>query len=168
MSNNLVLFGSSRSNGKTREAVTKIFDGIAHEFVDLSALSMSHYDYEHTNRDDDFLSVARMMATHSNIFFCTPVYWYSMSAVMKIFFDRMSDLVTIEKPIGRSLKGRKCHLISSGTDDEVPSCFVEPFRRSCDYLDMQLVHTLYYYTGENPAILAKNTAKIMDFRSAIA
>ncbi len=41
------------------------------------------------------------------LIFATPVYWYSMSGIMKVFFDRITDLLTIKKDIGRKLKGKK-------------------------------------------------------------
>ncbi|MCP4458779.1 MAG: NAD(P)H-dependent oxidoreductase [Cytophagales bacterium] len=37
----------------------------------------------------------------------TPVYWYSMSGIMKVFLDRIYDVLTIEKELGRKLHGKK-------------------------------------------------------------
>lgn len=167
MSDNLVIFGSSRSDGKTREAVVMVFGNKAHRFVDLAAHNISYYDYSHLNQSDDFLSIADLMAKHRNIFFCTPVYWYSMSAIMKTFFDRLSDLLDIQKPLGRSLKGRKCYIISSGADDKLPECFLEQIKRTCDYFEMEYVHALYYYTGKDAHLVQQNESQIRVFQNAI-
>ena len=35
------------------------------------------------------------------IIFVTPVYWYAMSGRMKVFFDRWTDLLKIDKDTGR-------------------------------------------------------------------
>jgi hypothetical protein len=66
MSDNLVIFGSSRSDGKTREAVAKTFGYQDHRFVDLAALNISYYDYSHGNQADDFLNIAEQIAKHQN------------------------------------------------------------------------------------------------------
>ena len=53
------------------------------------------------------------MVQYEQIIFATPIYWYAMSAQLKTFFDRMTDLLTIHKPLGRQLrKGKKMFLIA--------------------------------------------------------
>ena len=64
------------------------------------------YDYDPaTNAHDDFKFVAGKMLAVDNIVFATPVYWYSMSECMKAFFDRLTDLLSFHKIIGKGLKG---------------------------------------------------------------
>jgi multimeric flavodoxin WrbA len=66
----------------------------------------------------------------------TPVYWYTMSGIMKVFFDRFSDLLRIEKDLGRKLRGKSMAVISCGADEirrffatySGDKCFFEPFR----------------------------------------
>ncbi|MFZ4761908.1 MAG: flavodoxin family protein [Alphaproteobacteria bacterium] len=167
MTDNLVILGSSRSKGNTHDAVTQIFDGIDHHFIDLAPLTISHYDYAHSNQADDFLEIAQQMNKHKHIFFYTPVYWYSMSAIMKIFFDRLSDLLTIQKPLGRGLAGRKVYIRASGTDEVLPECFIQPIKRTCDYFEMEYVRSIYYYTGKNALLAQQNTPQILIFQQAV-
>ncbi|MDA5312487.1 flavodoxin family protein, partial [Vibrio cholerae] len=68
---------------------------------DLSDYAISFYDYEHMNRNDDFIHLINKLAEFDHLVFASPVYWYSMSAQLKVFFDRLSDLLTIEKELGR-------------------------------------------------------------------
>lgn len=143
------------------------FEGVPHRFVDLSALAISNFDYDHANHRDDFLSVARIMRDSRSIFFCSPVYWYAMSAQMKTFFDRLSDLITIEKKLGRSLKGKICHVIVSGTDPELPDCFLDPIRRTCAYFGMSYGEVLYFYAGDDNKFAEGNSARIDTFRAAV-
>ena len=63
----------------------------------------------------------------SILFFASPVYWYSMSAQMKIFFDRLADLVTIEKERGRALQGKSCSLVATGGSDSAAEGFEKTF-----------------------------------------
>jgi multimeric flavodoxin WrbA len=93
--------------------------------------------------DDDFLEIAKTMQRVENIGFATPVYWYSMSASLKNFFDRLSDLLSTHKSIGRSLKGKKTFLISTGSDPALPPGFEEPFRLTSEYFEMVYQQTYY-------------------------
>ena len=71
-----------------------------------------------------------------HIVFASPVYCYSMSAQLKVFFDRLSDLLTIEKELGRQLKGKYCSVVATGFDKEIPRCFVTPFEMTASYMHM--------------------------------
>jgi len=132
----LVLLGSSRSQGNTRMLVDAAFPEACRTLVDLRIRSFSDYDYAHANRDDDFAELADALVTHNCIVLATPVHWYSMSATMKRFVDRLSDLVTIRKPLGRALAGRHLFVATTSTDPELPAGFEQTFRSTAEYLDM--------------------------------
>lgn len=136
----VIIVGSSRSKGNT----TKIVDGIANKFqidvINLSDYQISHYDYESKNKDDDFLPlIKRIIEEYDMFIFATPVYWYSMSGIMKVFFDRFSDLLRIEKETGRKLRGKKFAVISNSHDNEIEFDFYIPFKRTADYLGMKYI-----------------------------
>jgi len=86
---------------------------------------------------DDFIAWVKKMMQHAQIILATPVYWYAMSCVMKTLFDRQSDLLTTHKTIGRAFAGREVFVLATGTDDEPPEGFGVPFRRTCDYFDVE-------------------------------
>lgn len=138
-----LLLGSSRSDGNTRMAVDLALGTEAIEAIDLGRLDIGMYDYGHANASDDFLPLVQRLASKSLWILATPVYWYAMSAQMKVFFDRLSDLVTIRKALGRSLKGKTIAVIASGTDAILPDGFEAPFRQTCDYLGMRYAGALY-------------------------
>lgn len=142
----IVLLGSSRSNGETRRAVDVAFGDQA-DLVDLAMYDISAYDYGHANRDDDFLKVVDLMLKTDRLVFATPVYWYSMSATMKVFFDRLTDLTEIEKRKGRALAGKQAWLIATGTDEVLPEGFETPFAGTCAYFDLEYRGAAYMYTG---------------------
>jgi multimeric flavodoxin WrbA len=83
------------------------------------------------------------MTEVKNIVFATPVYWYAMSGVMKIFFDRLSDLISTSKPLGRGLAGKSVYLFSTGSELEMPDGFEVPFKRTAEYFDMNYVKSIY-------------------------
>ena len=137
-SKKVIILGSARKNGNT----TKIVDEIAKEsgidVIDLSDYNISHYDYESKNREDDFLPlIRRILEEYDTLIFATPIYWYNMSGIMKMFFDRFSDLIRIEKETGRKLRGKKIGVISNSHDNEIEESFYIPFKRSADYLGME-------------------------------
>ncbi|MEG2102102.1 flavodoxin family protein [Flavobacterium sp. FlaQc-28] len=134
----IIILGSSRKNGNT----TKIVDEIAKEHhidvVNLSDYNISYYDYESKNIEDDFLPlIKKIIENHDTFIFATPIYWYNMSGIMKVFFDRFSDLIRIEKETGRKLRGKKIGVISNSHDNEIEESFYIPFQKTADYLGME-------------------------------
>lgn len=157
----IIIMGSSRSNGHTRQAVLKIFSDNHVPFVDLLDLNIGHYDYAYQNQSDDFISLVDQVLNHETIILATPVYWYTMSALMKIFMDRISDLLDVRKDLGRQLRGKKMFVIASyGTS--LPRGFEDGFEQTCEYLGIRYLGTSFIYSGtENVACLANNTIEIM-------
>lgn len=148
-SGSLAILGTSRGDGDTRSALARLIGDRPVEVIDLSALDLTPFDYDHENRDDAFLPLARRMTETDVLLFATPVYWYAMSAQMKVWFDRTSDLISIEKPIGRALAGTKAAFISVGIEEVLPEGFEVPFRRTFEYFSMEYLGCHYVRTGDN-------------------
>jgi multimeric flavodoxin WrbA len=133
----VIIVGSSRSKGNTSKLVDKISIQINADVIDLRDYSISYYDYESTNIGDDFLPLIKsILDKYDTLIFATPIYWYSMSGIMKVFFDRFSDLIRIEKETGRQLRGKNFAVISNSHDNEIDFDFYVPFRKSAEYLGM--------------------------------
>ena len=132
----MIIYGSSRSKGNTYQTAKYLANITGLELVDLNELTIGFYDYEHKNSGDDFLKLAERMANSKIIVLVSPVYWYTMSAQMKVFLDRWSDLVTIRKDLGRKLNGVKLSVVSCSGDPELGEGFDLPFSQTAKYLDM--------------------------------
>lgn len=139
----MIIVGSSRKNGNTSLIVEFLAGRLGCEVFDLSDYSVSYYDYENRNKDDDFSKLAAKMIDASYLIFATPVYWYSMSGQMKVFFDRLTDLVTIRKTSGRQLAGKQTFLVATGSERELPEGFEAAFRLTSDYFDMKFKGSCY-------------------------
>lgn len=140
----LIIQGSARKNGNTNKIVNYIQEKMECDFIDLKGYSISNYDYDSRNKDDDFLPLMREVVEYDLIIFATPIYWYSMSAIMKMFFDRITDCLKIEKETGRKLRGKAMAMVSCGSDEEIKEGFEMPFKESANYLGMTYkgsVHT---------------------------
>lgn len=131
-----VVLGTSKSDGNTRILVDAFIEKSDADVFDLSLFKISFFDYLHKNYSDDFISLIHKLITYDHIVFATPVYWYSMSAQLKVFFDRLSDLLTIEKELGRKLKGKSISILSTGYDLDCPNCFIQPFELTANYMDL--------------------------------
>ncbi|MAQ01564.1 MAG: FMN reductase [Alteromonadaceae bacterium] len=141
--NSLVILASSRSGGNTARLSQEIAKRLQADFVDLLGLSISYFDYQHRNIADDFIPLMERIVTADFVVFATPVYWYSMSAQLKTFFDRFTDLLTVKKELGRKLRGLPISVIATGTDAELPSDFETQFELIADYLGLVYREPLY-------------------------
>ncbi|EHW0642977.1 NAD(P)H-dependent oxidoreductase [Vibrio parahaemolyticus] len=132
-----VILGTSKSDGNTRKLADSFVEQSGAKLFDLSDFNVSFYDYSHENENDDFLPIIHELLSFDHLVFASPVYWYSMSAQLKVFFDRLSDLLTIEKELGRRLKGKSISVLSTGYNVELPDCFVQPFELTAKYMQLE-------------------------------
>ena len=137
------LLGSSNPQGNTQKFAEICCKASGGKLINISDYQFSPWDYSGNNMDDDFVQLADLLIQSSQIVFCTPVYWYSMSSQMKMFFDRFSDLITRRKQIGRSLSKKRTWLLAVGSEPTLPEGFEVPFSRTSDYFDMQYMGSVY-------------------------
>ena len=156
----IIVLGSSRSNGDTKQLVNYLIQQHQWDFLDLNDLNFSYYDYQHYNESDDFLPSIERILEYDTIIFATPIYWYTMSGVMKVYFDRISDLLTIRKDMGRQLRGKSMAVISCSDDDGLRQGFLMPFVESADYLGMNYLGHVHGYV--NDGIIDKEVKKRLD------
>lgn len=133
------MFASSRRNGNTGRFMDAIANALAIRVIDLGEKHIAPYDYQHRNRDDDFEPLMARMLDHDQLIFASPVYWYAVAPQMKIFLDRISDLLDLPdlKDQGRRLRGKIGFIICTSVYDEAPRPFIEAFQMTFDYLGMR-------------------------------
>lgn len=165
MSGPIIIFGSARSRGDTWQAVCALNANNPMPVVDLNELQVSRYDYDHRNQQDDYLPLMQRVVQHDTIVLATPVYWYSMSAIMKIFIDRLTDLLTIRKDLGRKLAKKRVYVLASYGGSSVEG-FEYVFRHTCGYMDMTYGGCFFYYSGDD-TVLRQGNDVIALFRSQI-
>ena len=155
--------GSSRSDGDTAAVAKELATLTGFKILDLNSIEFSDYDYHARNSADDFLPTVRhIVDTYDHIIWLTPVYWYSMSAIMKRFIDRISDCLRIEKDTGRKFRGMTMSLISV-SNDERHNSFGIPFELTADYLGMDYLGEAHVIVDEGHDIkqqLATQTQKL--------
>ena len=140
----VIILGSSRKNGETKKVVTELIRLSNWDLIDLTDFNISHFDYEHLNRNDDYIDLIKKITDNYDVFiFATPVYWYSMSGIMKVFFDRLTDLLRIEKNIRRKLRNKHMAFTSCSNGDTLGDNFWLPFKKSAEYLGMNYITDLH-------------------------
>jgi len=138
MSKTIIIMGSSNPMGDTYDICKKIVKEHKFKFQDLNELVIMPFDYDHDNRDDDFIGFMKhVVKDYDHIILASPIYWYSVSGIMKNFVDRFTDLLTIEKDTGRALRGKSLSLISVSKSDDCPDEYATPMKRTANYLAME-------------------------------
>jgi multimeric flavodoxin WrbA len=145
MPRTIALFASARRQGNTGQLVDRVADRLGIEVIDLAALNIAAYDYDHRHRSDDFEPLMERVLTYEQIVFASPVYWYAVSSTMKIFLDRITDLLDIDELLdkGRHLRGKRAFVICTSIEDTTPPTFIEAFEQTFAYLGMSYGGSLH-------------------------
>ncbi|MBT8218273.1 MAG: NAD(P)H-dependent oxidoreductase [Bacteroidia bacterium] len=162
----IIIQGSSRSMGNTFKVIQELNKGLNYSHLDLLKYDIGYYDYAHSN-DDDFIDVMRTIVDeHSTLVIATPVYWYTMSGLIKVFMDRITECLNTDKDLGRRLRGMRMAVLACGSDNIKHSWYFEPFRLSADYLGMHYIGDVHTWI-EYESILPEVMHRIEDFRTLI-
>jgi multimeric flavodoxin WrbA len=132
----IIIFGSARSDGNTSLVVEELASISGFEVVDLNVLDIGYFDYI-TPPADDFMPTIRKLLQADVIVFATPVYWYAMSAILKTFFDRFSDLLHWHKEVGRAFRGKSMCVVSTSEKPAIHEAFTFPFKSTARYLGIE-------------------------------
>ena len=150
------LFSSSRRRGNTGQLIDRIASELNIEVVDLACKRMSSYDYDHRNRGDDFEPLMKRVLAHDQIIFATPIYWYAVSSAMKVFLDRISDLLELPDLLseGRRLRGKNAYVVCTSISDDASVAFMDAFLDTFNYLGMHFGGVVHVncQEGFSPAI----------------
>jgi len=138
LSKTIAIFASARRNGNTGKLIDWISDELDIKVIDLSEKTISPYDYDHNNINDDFIPLMKELLHYEKLIFTTPVYWYGPSAQMKTFIDRTSDLLDIEelKEIGRRLRGKTAYIACTSISSDADDTFLQSLQNTFRYLGM--------------------------------
>ncbi|MFC3034689.1 flavodoxin family protein [Pseudoalteromonas fenneropenaei] len=141
----VILYSSAREFGNTAKASQQLATELNAELVYLDSFKVAPYSYEHRDKNDDFRGLLRYLMQFEHIVFASPVYWYSVTAPMKAFLDRITEFMDDEalKIELRALRGKHFSILSTSCSNTTPQCFIDVIQFTMQYLGMQL-HTIKY------------------------
>lgn len=121
----IIIYGSSRDFGNTEYFVENALQNIVVERVYLrehnikNIIDQRHDELGFSFVDDDFHEIATKLLEHNKIVFATPIYWYSMSGIMKNFIDRWSHAMRDDRygNFRERLNNKKAYVIAVGGDN---------------------------------------------------
>lgn len=138
----LIIVGSSRNDGNSNNLVSNLVTKTQWDMINLNDYSISYYDYNHDNKSDDFLPlINNILDNYKVLVFVTPVYWYSMSGLMKVFFDRITDVLDSRK--SNRFKNKYMCVLTSSAGDNLGNEFWLPFKKTAEYLGMNYLVDLH-------------------------
>jgi len=167
MNKTVIIQGSSKSHGDTRTVIDYFNKDNQLDIIDLKTKNIGHFDYEFNNKSDDFIGlITNIIEKYDTIIFATPVYWYSMSGMIKVFLDRFEDLRYNYKELGRKLYSKNMALISCNNANDLREGFSMPFIETAKYLEMNYLGSAHAWV-ENGEIDPEAKVLIDQFRNKL-
>ena len=168
----LAITGSARGDGNTALTIAHLRRALAladDQIIDLQSCRLEPFRYDPPPPADDFPMIVARILAHRHIVFATPVYWYAMSGVMKMFFDRLTDLLLTPdgRRTGRALAGRDIWLSATGTDPDLPDVFAVPFARTAEYFGMRWRDAFYVCVPKETLPAGHDFPAVEDLAAAI-
>lgn len=120
-----VIYGATRKNGNSEILTDYATQGIASEKIHLRDYSIQPIiDMRHSREgfpdiNDDYNFIIDRILPHDILIFSTPIYWYSMSGIMKNFIDRWSQTLRDSKyaDFKNQMASKKAFVIAVGGDE---------------------------------------------------
>lgn len=124
-----VLFGSPRRDGNTKRLLNHLIEGLEKKGHSVRILYLNDLnirpcqgclmclDEGNCKIKDDMKDVRKYVYDSDIIVFASPVYWFSVSAQLKLVIDRM--MAFMDRNYNSRIKGKKAiTLMTSGGDDK--------------------------------------------------
>lgn len=120
-----VLYGGGRPNGNTETLTKKVIEGIVVEEIHLKdyliepIIDKRHDQEGFSEVHDEYNLIIDCILKHDILIFSTPIYWYSMTGIMKKFVDRWSHTLRDSNypDFKKQLSSKKVYVIAVGGDN---------------------------------------------------
>ncbi|MEW9677304.1 flavodoxin family protein [Lentibacillus sp. L22] len=119
-----VIYGGTRQDGNTEILTEQAIRGLSVERIHLKDYEIKPIeDLRHSKGgfqevNDDYNAIIDRILPHDILIFATPIYWFSMSGMMKNFIDRWSQtLKDLNYPDFKIImSSKKAYVIAVGGD----------------------------------------------------
>lgn len=159
----VIIQGSSNPEGNTQIVANQLAQNINADVIFLGDKTILPFDYEFKNQNDDFNRLIHDILDHYDaIVFATPVYWYTMSGIIKNFLDRFTDGLLHDKTLGEKFTGKTLSALACGSAKEPIEGFYIPFQKSAMYLKMNYLGDVHLWV-ENGELSKEADLRLQSF-----
>jgi len=111
----VIIYSSARRNGNAQAHVNGFAEQNNVRVICLDDYKIAPYSYSKNYKSDDFYAVFEALLKYDHWVFASSVYWYSATAQMKLFIDRITDYMDDEvlKPKLRMLRSKHFSVLSN-------------------------------------------------------
>jgi multimeric flavodoxin WrbA len=143
----VVLNGSGRESGNTEELTRIALEGLAYEEIVLRdkrilpIVDQRHAEGGFQPVDDDYDAVIQQVLNHETVVFVTPVYWYTVSGLLKNFIDRWSQSLRDSRFDFKALMAAKeaYVLVAGGDNPRIKALpLIQQLKYTFDFVGMPL------------------------------
>lgn len=166
-----VIYGSSRKNGNSELLANTALNGIRYDEIYLADLHINQIvDQRHekdgfTVMEDDFDQIIRQLLQTDILILATPIYWYSMSGMMKNMVDRLSQAIRDKRypSFAESIKSIQVIVLAVGGDKprQKGLPMIQQFQYIFDFLQMAFCHWILA-EGNRPEEVLKDKKAIYE------
>ena len=107
----LFINSSQNRNGNTYHIGEKLLKNIDHNTLQMADYKISQYGQVFD--DDQIKELLKKVASFDTLMIGSPVYWYTVSGILKTFIDRLYML-----PEAEILKGKNLYLFGQGSNPD--------------------------------------------------
>jgi multimeric flavodoxin WrbA len=164
--------GSPRAGGNTDILAGRVLEGASEAGLETEAVALRKLRIrpctgcdkcwlkgEPCIFDDDMSRLYGVIGASDILLFATPVYWYSCTATMKAFIDR---LIPLNRPQGKPMIERKGGILVTAYEEDGPTAaepLIRMFELSFDYMGLDFISRLVVSgVGPKGAVLEKPDA----------
>ncbi|KOY83352.1 flavodoxin family protein [Lysinibacillus macroides] len=147
--------GSSRAHSNSEHLTDVVLEGITYKKLYLKDLHIEPInDLRHDAHgfqlvEDDYDQVIEALLTSDLVVFATPIYWYSMSGIMKNMVDRFSQAIRDERfpQLKEKLTATEAIVLAVGGDNPTVKALpmIQQFQYIFDFIKMPFT---FYIIGE--------------------
>lgn len=160
----LIIQGSSNPKGNTFTIVHQIQQTMDVDVLDLTTIDILPFDYQFRNQKDDFnATIHNCLDNYDRLVFATPVYWYTMSGIMKNFIDRFTDSLLYDKTLAVKFEKKHMAAIACGSSKEAIEGFFIPFQKSANYLKMNYLGDIHLWIDASKSISKQAHQRLNSF-----
>lgn len=169
----LFLLGSARAAGNAeilaRHAASFLPEDIEQNWISLMEHPLPVFEdirhedgreYEIATESESIILDATLAAT--DIVIVSPVYWYSVSASVKLYLDHWSGWMRIDGvDMRKRMEGKRMWAVTALSDPDfsTANALIDTLRMSAEYMKMRFAGTLIGY-GNRPGDVMNDAASI--------